>query len=69
MKIIKHGQIPTPPKPFWVGRRSDCSFCGCEVELEEGDKPEILLERHPQGKRVVTTTCPDCDNYIFFLPS
>jgi hypothetical protein len=44
MKIEKRGLVAAPENrevtpPWWLGKKAECSKCGCLITLEIGDAP------------------------------
>ena len=63
MRIIKHGALPTPPKPWWVGTLVNCPLCKGQIQLEEGDDESddvnmLELTDARSGAQSITLTCP-----------
>ncbi len=61
MKLIKPGQIPEPPKPWWIGRRKKCESCGAVMELEACDEIKMTSSRGvSSGIQFVEFNCNFC---------
>jgi len=60
MKIIKEGNIPSPNKLWWVGKRFSCKGgCGCVFEMEEGDSDAT--------SDIFSHTCPACKRNLMIV--
>jgi len=65
MKIKKSGSKKKAKKSlWWIGKEMECENCGCEFQLEMGDKVEDAsrncFEQHWKVR------CPECSQYIQF---
>lgn len=64
MKILKKGN------PWFVGRKATCNECGCRVQLEMGDKPQVYfpfaeLKKGTKRTRILYEVgCPNCGQGI-----
>jgi len=64
MQIIKEGETPKQPNPWWVGVRITCRNCKTEVMLEEGDPVTVIAIRSLYATRYIEFTCPVCKNTL-----
>lgn len=67
MKITRPGNVPVPPRAWWIGKTITCPVCNAVIELEDGDdRPRLdypkrqldappFLTVHPQR---IDATCP-----------
>lgn len=61
MKIIRRGRPPAPvEKPWWHGKRQECSNCAAIYMLEKGDEVITHIESSSGKIRRVSFACPGC---------
>lgn len=64
MKILKKGN------PWFVGRKLTCNECGCKVQLELGDKPQVwfpiqeIVKPPKKSSLCYDVWCPNCGKSI-----
>lgn len=63
MKTIKKGELPF--HYWWIGKQSQCSYCGEVVELEQGDERSSKMWVDTD-KQSLTVPCPLCETLIWF---
>ena len=64
MRVIRPGIEGVPIKKVKLFRIY-CQHCGCLFEATEGEKLDLITERHPKGKLTITFECPQCKNEAF----